>query len=123
VRSENRSASVLSTDDARWALAVSTATALEGGRSAVLSPERRRRLVSMGVRLGLRPFDSNLVIAIVQDGARTGVPLSRDVAERVALVRGREGNASRDAQVVTAIAISVVLGGLLLLVLVSWVQG
>lgn len=29
--------------------------------------------MSLATRLGLRPFDANLIIAIVQDGARRGV--------------------------------------------------
>ncbi len=39
---------------------------------AVLRPGVRQNLVAVGSALGLRPFDTNLVIAIVQDRARTG---------------------------------------------------
>ena len=38
----------------------------------MLRPERRERLVSMATRLGLRPFDAHLVIAIAQEAARRG---------------------------------------------------
>ncbi len=55
--------------DPRWVLAVRCAEALQG---AVLPPEKRQRLVDLGKRLGLSPFDANLVIAIVQDQARRG---------------------------------------------------
>jgi hypothetical protein len=72
VRAENRRAAQMSAMDARWLLAVSTAGMLEGGRQALLRPERREALLERGRRLGLRSFDANLVIAVVQDGARTG---------------------------------------------------
>ena len=55
--------------DPRWVLAVRTAEQLEG---AVLSPEKRQRLLRLGRVMGLTPFDCNLVIAIVQDQARRG---------------------------------------------------
>jgi hypothetical protein len=60
-------------DDARAILATRVAASLEGGRAAILRPESRRRVVALATRLGLRPFDANLIIAIVQDGARRGV--------------------------------------------------
>lgn len=55
--------------DPRWVLAVRTAEQLQG---AVLSPDRRQKLLRLGELMGLTPFDSNLVIAIVQDQARRG---------------------------------------------------
>lgn len=55
--------------DPRWVLAVRTAEQLQG---MVLPPERRDRLIRLGRVLGLSAFDSNLVIAIVQDQARRG---------------------------------------------------
>lgn len=58
--------------DPRWMLAMQTHARLEG---AVLTPERRDELMRTGARLGLRPFESTLVIAIVQDRARCGLPL------------------------------------------------
>ncbi|MCW5777162.1 MAG: hypothetical protein KIS87_12060, partial [Phycisphaeraceae bacterium] len=74
--------------DARWAMAVRAAASLEGGRAAVLPPEKRDRLVALGVNLGLRPFDTNLVIAIVQDAARLGEgPHGPSVEPRLRLVR------------------------------------
>ncbi|HRQ73043.1 MAG TPA: hypothetical protein PLU35_08455 [Phycisphaerales bacterium] len=72
VEVENRAAAALTASDARWAMAVRAAASLEGGRAAVLPPEKRDRLVALGGNLGLRPFDTNLVIAIVQDAARLG---------------------------------------------------
>jgi hypothetical protein len=88
VRAENVSAaSSISALDPRWILAVQTSREIQGGRAAVITPESRRRLLLTGARLGLRPFDSNLVIAVVQDGARSGEDsLGRDVVARLRLV-------------------------------------
>lgn len=89
VRAENASAAAVSLSalDPRWILAVQVSREVQGGRAAVLTPEARRRLLSTGRRLGLRTFDSNLVIAMVQDGARSGDdPLGRDVIARLRLV-------------------------------------
>jgi len=55
--------------DPRWVLALRTAESMEG---QILRPEKRRRVLRIGEMLGLSPFDSNLVIAIVQDQARRG---------------------------------------------------
>ena len=55
--------------DPRWVLAVRTAEAIDSG---VLAPEKRETLTRLGKLLGLRPFDTSLVIAIVQDQARRG---------------------------------------------------
>lgn len=71
VAAENASAA-LGADDARQAFAVAVARSLEGGRAAILRPDARRSLTSQAGRLGLRPFDAALVIAIVQDAARRG---------------------------------------------------
>jgi hypothetical protein len=59
-------------NDPRWVLAMQTQARLQG---ATLTPERRDKLMRNGRRLGLRPFEANLVIAIVQDQARTGLHL------------------------------------------------
>ncbi len=72
IERENHAASRLDPDDARGIVAARVAEALEGGPAAILRPERRRRIVALASRLGLRPFDANLIIAIVQDGARRG---------------------------------------------------
>lgn len=89
---ENRLAAEaeLNPNDARWVLAIRAAQALEG---AQLRPERREKLVRLATTLGMRPFDANLVIAIVQDRARRGeVPTSHgaglpdDIADALAMV-------------------------------------
>ncbi len=58
--------------DPRWVLAMQTQARLQG---TMLTPERRDELLKSGKRLGLRAFEANLVIAVVQDRARTNQPL------------------------------------------------
>lgn len=55
--------------DPRWVLAVRTSVEMQG---SILAPERREKLVDLGCRMGLSPFDANLIIAIMQDQARRG---------------------------------------------------
>jgi len=61
---------VLTATDPRWVLAVRTSEKLQG---TILPPEARQRLMKLGHVLGLSPFDTSLVIAIVQDQARRGL--------------------------------------------------
>lgn len=72
VEAENRAASELSADDARVIFADEVSRQLQGGLVALLTPERRHRLMHRAGALGLRPFDANLIIAIIQDRARGG---------------------------------------------------
>ncbi len=76
VISENRSASSnarLDPADPRWVLAARAYSQLQSG---ALSPERRERVMRTSRHLGIRPFDANLIIALVQDHARSGRDLS-----------------------------------------------
>ncbi len=113
---------LLDATDPRWVLAVRTAELMEG---EVLRPERRERLLRLGRVVGLTPFDSNLVIAIVQDQARRGfAPRQCPAAgkaqlQMVALPRGRAAEGSR--AVYAACVIASVLAGEL--VLVGWLAG
>lgn len=59
-------------NDARWRLAEETQRALQG---TILAYEDRRRLLGLANRLGIRAFDANLILAVVQDRARRGEPL------------------------------------------------
>lgn len=87
VARENLLASALPTTDVRWILATKAAQAIEGGRAALLRPEARKRLLSEARSMGLRPFDANLVLAIVQDQARIGGSMRADqLAQRVVIV-------------------------------------
>lgn len=72
---ENRAAGnnpTMSPTDPRWVLAVRAQSQLEG---AALSPERREKLMQLANHLGIRSFDANLIVALVQDRARRGAPL------------------------------------------------
>jgi hypothetical protein len=73
VARENRAAALnreLDPTDPRWALAMRTRTQLQGG---LLMPEGRRRVMRTASILGIRPFEANMIIALVQDQARRGV--------------------------------------------------
>jgi len=71
----------LDPQDPRWQVALETASSLEG---SLLTFERRRKVLAFAHRVGVRPFDANLIIAAVQDRARRGE--SPDLAmETVAL--------------------------------------
>ncbi len=87
VRREMMAASSLSEQDARLILARRTAEAIEGGTLARLTPARRQGLERLATRLGLRAFDTSLVIAIAQDAARSGEAVhSNAVQGRLGLV-------------------------------------
>lgn len=115
---ENRLASELSPEDARIILAARVAEAIEGGKAAMLRPDRRRELVAAGVRMGLRPFDSNLVIAIVQDAARTDAA-DPAMDHRLALVRAASREKARLGLMLLAAGL---LGALAFWVLTSLVR-
>lgn len=69
-------ASQLSSDDARVIFATKVQACLEGGRAAILRPQRREQLLALSHNMGFRPFDANLIIALVQDAARRGEVLA-----------------------------------------------
>lgn len=88
VAAENVRAAGVDETDARWLLAQHTAGMLESGRGR-LRPERRRQLHEVATRLGLRAFDTNLVIAVVQDAAvHEEDALSVGCRERLTMVGG-----------------------------------
>lgn len=67
----------LQATDPRWVLAIRVGESLEG---TLLPAEKRERLSRLGQILGLTPFDTSLIIAIVQDQARRGHDPSRCAA-------------------------------------------
>lgn len=70
VRRENRRAAFdppMAADDPRWVLATRAWSQLEG---SVLTPDRRERVLATARRLGVQPFEANVIIAVVQDRAR-----------------------------------------------------
>lgn len=126
VRSENRAAAGLDPHDARWALAVRASQMLEGGSAAILAPERRRTLIAMAVGMGLRAFDANLVIAIVQDAARCGLPpLGETTESRLLLIARPSPRAAkvvaRAGDTLVLFAASGLLAAGLFLGLIAWI--
>lgn len=87
IAAENRAAADLTGGDARSIFALRVNELLDGGRAAILTPENRRRLVDLAGRMGMRAFDANLVIAIVQDSARRGERIDdAEAAHRLRLI-------------------------------------
>ncbi|MBX3363230.1 MAG: hypothetical protein KF866_00570 [Phycisphaeraceae bacterium] len=121
VAAENRLAAALPPADARWALAVHTSRALEGGHAAVLTPDARRRIVRLAVGMGLREFDANLVIAIVQDGVRSGSgPLSPEVESRLTLVRPAQRATPFPGTLWWKLCCAITLAVAIVLVVIRW---
>lgn len=122
VARSNRQAAAIDALDARWVFACRVATSLEGGRSAILRPESRDRLLAQATRLGLRQFDANLVIAIVQDSARCGEePLGLATAERLPLIRKAHTPTPASLPVLARLGISLAVGVVLAATMIRWV--
>jgi len=115
---ENITASTLAPTDVRSIFATTVASSLEGGRAAILTPVRRRELVAAAVDMGLRPFDANLAIAVVQDAARSGERLSSpSVIGGLRLLRAPEPP-SRAAGRLLGLAIAIAAA--VVAILVAW---
>jgi hypothetical protein len=120
IRDENLAA--LESADPRWVLAVRAAGLIEGGRAALLSQKRRQRLHAMAARLQLRPFDTALVIAIVQDAARAGEdPLGRHAQSRLSLV-GASAKV-REPSPAVLLLVSAAMAGLFFAAMAWWLGG
>jgi hypothetical protein len=123
VREENIAAGSLSPDDARWILAAQAAATLEGGRLAMLRPERRRALVALATRIGLRPFDASLVIAIVQDAARCGEePVGAGASQRLRLVRAATPGKGTSRPILIAFGTAAAIAAAGLVSLIRWIN-
>lgn len=123
VRREMIAASGLSPDDARLILARRAGEMLEGGRLAQLAPARRQKLERLAVQLGLRAFDSSLVIAIAQDAARHDEPVEA-ASGRLALVPRPGAHEPRDsAAILWGVLAAAVVAAAALGALVRWVAG
>lgn len=62
----------------RWAFAARVAVAVDGPipeTRGLVPPETRDALMRSATHLGLRPFEATLIIAAIQDRARSGLPL------------------------------------------------
>jgi hypothetical protein len=119
VAAENASAAAtMSALDPRWVLAVQVYRELKtngSGVSAIITPEARRRLLLVGQRLGLRAFDSHMVVAIVQDHTRAGEdPLGREAQARLGMIQSPderiEGSRPTWGMVAGLVAVSLLTG-------------
>jgi len=124
---ENACAAMLPPEDARWLFAVRVSGSLEGGKAALLTPTKRRDLIAAAVSTGLREFDANLIIAIVQDAARRGELGDRagrvaGVASSLSLVGAAERNEARArrARTVKAIIATILATVLFFVLMVRW---
>jgi hypothetical protein len=97
--------------DPRWVLAVRTAELLQG---AVLGPDDREQLLRTGRVLGLNPFQSNLVIAVVQDQARRGLGPGHGVRELAFIPPAAPASHARPWHVALVTAALIVVESLLL---------
>ncbi len=114
---ESSSNPVLGSTDPRWILAKETARVLAG---TVLPYERRLGLMALAQRLGIRAFDANLIVAVVQDRARRGEPLALCAPTLAMIPMPQKPTAEPFASFITvaiviAIAVDAVLIGWLLL--------
>lgn len=111
--------SPLDPHDPRWLVATETAAQLEG---SLLTFERRRKVLAFAHRVGVRPFDANLIIAAVQDRARRGEPVhhAMPTVALTARVRRRGSLFSREAFPYVATAAIAVLAHALGIGFVLW---
>lgn len=124
------SAPALDPNDPRLALASKTQAMLQG---PALSPDRRQQLLDFAHDLGMRPFDANLVIAIVQDQARQDEATRKDaptpVGERLRIVGGPASptvastRSAPERHATLALATSVVAAAAATAWLVLWLLG
>jgi hypothetical protein len=106
----------LQPNDPRWVLAVQTAAQLEGDQ---LSPEARKRIERTARLLGVRTFDANVIMAIVQDYARRKQPMTSSV-QMLSMVEQR--TPERD-HTLTRWVFALGLAGLTALALIRWLVG
>lgn len=92
--------------DPRWLVAIETAAQLEG---SVLTFERRRKVLAFAHRLGVRPFDANLIVAAIQDRARRGESIS-EAAPIVAMTARPHGRKLGWRKVAWSVAWVVAIG-------------
>ncbi len=125
VAEENRRAAALASSgggDVRRIFAVRASQMLEGGRAAIMPPESRRMLVGDARRFGLRAFEANLIIAIVQDGARRGeLPGAAETGRLLDVIPA--GSRREDRQLlIQRLVMAVLIGAGVLTVLIRWID-
>lgn len=130
VAEENRRAASLAAahapaaeGDVRRIFALRAAQLLEGGRAGIMPPESRRMLVGEARRFGMRAFEANLIIAIVQDGARRGeAPGASAMARVLDLIPATDQRSARQLLVQRIILAALMAAGMLAL-LIRWIDG
>ena len=105
---------ILEPTDPRWVLAVRTQMQLQG---TMLTPQRRQQVLRTARLLGVRSFDANLIIAIVQDRARRGEPLAA-VAPAIAMVNAQQPQSERRRAI--ARWLNALLAAVIVTVLLIW---
>lgn len=116
-------APALTSTDARWVLAVLCSCWLEGGAAAILTPAKREKLMRAARSMGLRLFDASLIVAIVQDDARHGMPgLSAEAQQRLAMIRPA-AQKKPQANLRLAACVTLLLAAALAMTLAAWVGG
>jgi hypothetical protein len=118
VAEENQAARLnlaLNPSDPRWVVAVRAYSQLQG---STLTPERRRHVQQLASLLGVRPFETNVIMAIVQDHARHGRTL-HDAAATIALLEKPVTEPSPTARWFWALVLAAVMCAML----ASWLLG
>ncbi len=122
VTRENQAAAAntgLDPTDPRWVLAVRAYSQLQG---SALTPTRRQQLIKTAGTTGVRRFDANLIIAIVQDHARRGKQLG-DAAGTVALLEPPAAHRDRDEQAMLRWAMAILTAVVANIFLIWWITG
>lgn len=125
IEAENLSAAALPPLTAQALFAASVRQSIEGGSSALLPFDRRRRLLVAASKLGLRKFDANLIIALVQEQSRAEGADEPDVLPRRAGVRVApwpgEDPPEKKASPTAALAVALLLGLVMGLLGALWI--
>lgn len=129
VAEENRRAASLASAndpsagaDVRRIFALRASQMLEGGRAAIMPPESRRMLVGDARRFGLRAFEANLIIAIVQDGARRGEAPGATATTRLLELIPAGSRRERRQLLIQRLVVAALMGVGLLALLIRWVE-
>ena len=92
-------------------------------QGTALTPERRARVMRTAEQLGIRPFDANMIIAVVQDHARRGEDLA-DAATALAGVqhteRRRPSREITRTSIATRLLLAAMLAALINAILITW---
>ena len=109
----------LSATDPRWAVAVRAQSMLQG---SVLEPNARQRVMRTARTLGVRPFDANLIMALVQDRARRGEDM-KSMEPVLRLIDPPTSRARNMKSIVVQWIVAIVTAVVANLLLIWWVLG